>query len=128
MYKCIVHMRPRGGKALKFPPFVLGFACCVFSVVLCNTDLSLCAVVCMALTVQEHRGYTPDYSVLFPLISTLESMGKWVKFTGQKLRGTCPGVSDVSSVRVRKSCVSANTEEMSTVQRLASSLTPSVSP
>lgn len=52
----------------------LGFlsGVCVFQVemwVLC-----LCAVVCMALTVQEHRGYTPDRSVLFPLVTPLGSV------------------------------------------------------
>lgn len=43
-------------------------------------------MVCMALTVQEHRSYTPVSSVLFPLVSPLGSVGyEWVKIHRSKV-------------------------------------------
>lgn len=78
----------------------------------------------------KNTGVTHHITPCGFLSSHLQS--QWVisgaKFTCQKWRGTWPGVSAVSGVRVRKSCVSAKTDEMSTVQRLARSLTPSLSP
>lgn len=47
---------------------------CVFHVGKCNVGLCLCAVVCMALTVQEHTVNTPACSVLFSLVTPAESM------------------------------------------------------
>lgn len=52
-----------------------GCQCVYFYVCVCSVALCPCAVVCMALTVQEHRGYTPDHSVLFPLVLPRESVG-----------------------------------------------------
>lgn len=46
------------------------FRKCFYSTwVMCSVGQSLCAVVCMALTVQEYRDYTPDHSMLLPLTS-----------------------------------------------------------
>lgn len=125
MYKCIVHMHPRRGQAIFLSSFRDLIGVCVFHVGMCNVDKSLCAVVCMALTVHEHRGLHTRSLCAVSSCLTSKVSGLLV---GQKLRGTWPDGSEESSVHVRKSCVSANTEEMSTVQRLASSLTPSLSP
>lgn len=51
------------------------FSVCGFHVGVCDVGLCLCAVVCMALTVQEHRGHTPVHSVLFHLVQPPESVG-----------------------------------------------------
>lgn len=77
MYKCIVHMRPRGDRAMNLLVFRLGFSSgvcvcvCVFSVWVREMWVRVsCAVVCMALTVHEHRVYTLDRSVLPPHLTS----------------------------------------------------------
>lgn len=129
MYKCIVLMRPKRNSAIKvFRPFVFCLVC-VFHVE-CNECLFVCVLWCAWHLLYRNTGVTHHIALCCFLFFYLES--PWfisgLKFTGQKLRGTCPGASVGSRVCVRKSCVSANTEDMRTVQRFARSLTPSVSP
>lgn len=59
----------------EFSSLCFGFCLvCGFHVGMCDVGLCLCAVVCMALTVQEHRGHTPVHSVLLHLVSPPESV------------------------------------------------------
>lgn len=130
MYKCIVRMLPGRERSMKFPLFIQGFlVLSVFHVSNSVLQGKVCVLWCAWHLLYKNTGVTHQTALCCFLVSPLQSVSySWVEFTGQKLRGTCPGVSEVSSVCVRKSCVSANTEEISTVQRLASSRTPSVSP